>query len=159
LSLLILGPIAYIDAYLCHNLFPAQYPPTSIAYWWRMLGILLAVIILVVVASFFVARGPYVKQQDYVGGSLIMLTGIILVLSGIFDLFSSSYITIMQGEKLTSLWNWGEWWWLDQNAFLLTIALTQGHTHVLFQDILIGTAIGIISVSALWMWYLSRRAI
>lgn len=157
--LFILGVMAFLDAYICVHLFGSGTPKADfsrIMVWWDVsLAALIASSVMVAIAALLGDWGEW-SREDWVGFALLILSPLIFIFFGLFDLASGMWHFILWGQSPLGVLGWLEWPWLDAHPLLGLIARLFGHAHVLLSDLLIACILGAgISIAA-WVMYLKE---
>lgn len=157
LAFTLLTVIAYVDAYVCVFILKEDpYPFATIRYWWFSLTLIMIVTTFTIAVTMFINR-PTWRSSDSQGVAMIIFVAITVVISGLFDLVSATFICSLKREPPFNWLSWSEWSWIDTLPIPRIIATLQTHAHVMLNDLLISSAIGAATLFTIWTLYLRGR--
>jgi len=151
---------AFIDA----SLFGVIIPEDQASAYWIPVSLMMFLLTFGITLTPLFWRKNFLQtiRENYVGITLLVLTPIILVSSGLLDLISASAIECIRGRGSLNWLNYQSWWWMDPYpigewsipwSIAWLVSFVSGHEHTLTVDMLIGSVIGLGSLLFLWTAY------
>jgi len=126
--------------------------------WWKVNPVIHIIIIGVGLVGFLLGSDRKTSTHSakyFVGFVPVILTAVIISLSGLGDITAQTFAECLQGNNPLN-WLHYEWWWTRFMPLPALIALLAGHSVPSGIDMLIASAIGIFMISFMWLYYYGK---
>jgi len=126
--------------------------------WWKINPVIVITIIGVGVVAFLLGSDLKFSTRpikSFFGLARVGLTFVIVSLSGLGDIISQTFIECLTG-KFPLSWLYYDWWWTRFMPIPALIAFLIGHNVPSGIDMVLGSAIGIILLSTMWLHYYGK---
>jgi len=123
--------------------------------WWKINPVILITIIGVGVIAFLLGSdiGTSIRpSRELLELAPVFLTFVIISFSGLGDVISQTFIEYMKGNDPFN-WLHYEWWWTRFMPVPALVAFLAGHNVPLGTDMAIGSVVGIVALSVMWLYY------
>jgi hypothetical protein len=126
--------------------------------WWKINPIIVITIITLGIVAFLIGSdwkfaGNPIKS--FYGFLRVALTFIIMSLSGLGDIISQTFIEIFSGHFPLN-WLYMDWWWTRFMPIPAVIAFLGGHVYPTGIDMALGSILGIVLITLMWLHYYDR---
>jgi len=158
--------IAIIDAVVAvsYAVIPTQ-PSTDFfdlvingPVWWKINPIIVITIVSVGVVAFLLGsdlKFSVAPIKSFFGFLRVILTFVIISLSGLGDIISQTFIEFFMGNNLLN-WLHYEWWWTKFIPLPAVIAFLVGNHVPSGIDMVIASVIGIVLLTVMWLHYYEK---
>jgi len=126
--------------------------------WWKINPVIVITIIGVGIAAFLLGSDLKLSTRPIKGffGLLrVGLTFVIVSFSGLGDIISQTFIECLTGRFPLS-WLSYDWWWTRFMPIPAVIAFLIGHNIPSGVDMALGSTVGIILLSVMWLHYYEK---
>jgi len=126
--------------------------------WWKINPIIFITLISVGIVAFMLGSDLKLSARpikSFFGFVRVGLTFVIVSFSGLGDIVSQTFIECLTGSFPLS-WLSYDWWWTRFMPLPALIAFLIGHSVPTGVDMALGSAIGIILLSTMWLHYYGK---
>ena len=126
--------------------------------WWKINPIIVITIITLGIVAFLIGSdwkfaGNPIKS--FCGFLRVALTFVIISLSGLGDIISQTFIEIFSGHFPLN-WLYIDWWWTRFMPLPAVLAFLGGHIYPNGYDMALGSALGMVLITVMWLHYYGR---
>jgi hypothetical protein len=126
--------------------------------WWKINPVIIITVISVGIISFLLGSDLKFSARpikSFYGFLRLGLTFVIVSLSGLGDIMSQTFIECFTG-RFPFGWIYYDWWWTRFMPIPALIAFLIGHSVPSGIDMALGSTIGIILLSVMWLNYYGK---
>jgi len=126
--------------------------------WWKINPVIFITLISVGIIAFLLGSDLKFSMQpikSFFGFLRVGLTFVIVSLSGLGDIISQTFIECFTG-RFPFGWLAYDWWWTRFMPFPALIAFLIGHSVPSGIDMAIGSIVGVILLSLMWVHYYGK---
>jgi len=126
--------------------------------WWRVNMVMMSTIIIVGVTAYLIGNDKKLSAlslNELSGFARVVLTFLVISLSGLGDLLSQTVIECLIGNS-PFYWINREWWWTRFMPFPAIVAFFGGRSVPLGVDMIVASTLGAILLSIMWLHYYEK---
>jgi len=126
--------------------------------WWKINPVIISTIVGVGIVAFLLGSDLKLLARpikSFFGFLRVVLTFVIISLSGLGDIISQTFIECLTGRSPLN-WLYYDWWWTRYMPLPAFIAFLVGHNVPSGIDMAVGSVIGIVLLSAMWLHYYGK---
>lgn len=126
--------------------------------WWKINPLIFITIITVGIVAFLLGSDLKFSARPIkssLGFVRVGLTFVIISLSGLGDIISQTFIECLTG-RFPLGWLYIDWWWTRFMPLPALIAFSIGHSVPSGIDMALGSFIGIVLLSVMWLQYYGK---
>jgi len=126
--------------------------------WWKINPVIIITILSVGLVGFLLGSEKKLSAHPakyFVGFVPVVLTFVIISLSGLGDIMAQTFAECIQGSNPLN-WVTYDWWWTRFMPIPAVIAFLAGHNVPSGIDMLIASGIGIVLISVMWLSYYGK---
>lgn len=126
--------------------------------WWKINPIIVVTVISVGVVAFLLGSDLKLfanRIKSFYAFLRVALTFVIMSFSGIGDVISQTFIECLTGRSPLN-WLYYDWWWTKYMPLPALIAFLMGHGVPSGIDMAVGSILGIVLLSAMWLHYYEK---